>query len=90
VVNEGSMLVTGKGHVTLDEPLKRSRALLIGSEDAVLVEFDPTEPPPPPCAGAAPDELKWEAVELRRQLFLRITWRVNTARTIIWKIFEVD
>ena len=84
------MTVTGRGHVTIDEPLKRSRALLVHSEEAVLVEFDPNEPPPPPCAGEAPDELKWEAVEVRHQLFLRISWRVNTARTIIWKVFEVD
>jgi|SRR5579863_1260889 len=90
VLQEGEMTVTGRGHATLDEPLRRSRALLVRSEEAVLVEFKPDDEPCPPCAGEAPDELEWEVIEKRRQLFLRIKWRVNCARTIIWKIYEVD
>ena len=89
VIDEGELLVTARGDVILDVPLKRSRALLVRSEEAVSVAFKPDEHCPP-CAGAAPDELGWEVVELRRELFLKIWWRVSSARTIIWKVFEVD
>jgi len=84
------MTVTGHGEVVIDEELKRSRALLVHSEEAVYVGFKEDEHCAPPCAGGRPDELRWELIERRRQLFLKIHWHVNSARTIIWKIYEVD
>ena len=90
VTSEGELHVTGDGQIVIDEPLKRTRALLIRSVDAIIVEFGTNDPPCPPCAGEAPDEVRWEVIERRRELFLKITWHVNSARTIIWKIFEVD
>jgi hypothetical protein len=90
IIDEGELLVTNRGDVVLDVPLRRSRALLVRSEEAVLVEFKRDDEPCPPCAGEGPDELGWEVVERRRDLFLKIWWRVNCARTIVWKIFEVD
>lgn len=89
VVEEGELLVTGRGEAIVDVPLRRTRALLVKSEEAVQVYFKPDEDCPP-CAGEAPDDLDWDVVERERQLFLRFCWRVNCARTIIWKIFEVD
>lgn len=90
IIDEGELLVTGSGEVILEQPLRRSRALLIHSEEAVIVYFSPDDDPCPPCAGEAPDELEWMAIERRREIFLKICWRVNCARTIIWKVFEVD
>lgn len=90
VIEEGEALVTGEGEIILETPIRRSRAVLIHSEEAVTVYFSPDDDPCPPCAGADPDELEWEVIERRRELFLKIFWRVNCARTIIWKIYEVD
>ena len=90
ILQEGELLVTGDGEVTLDEALRRSRALLIHSEEAIFVAFKKDETPCPPCAGGQPDELEWEVFERRRQLFLKIKWHVNSARTIVWCIYEVD
>jgi hypothetical protein len=93
VFAEGELLVTGSGEVIIDEVLPRSRALLVSADEYISVCFDPSEPGPPPCAGGTPDELDWELF-LRKhherrgdeELKLKITWTVQTARTIVWKI----
>jgi hypothetical protein len=87
---EGEMTVTGTGYVTIDEPLKRSRALLVHSEEAIMVRFKEASSPCPPCADGVPDSVDWEIVERRRELKLKIKWHVACARSICWKIFEVD
>lgn len=100
VLASGMLLVTDTGEVIIDEVLPRSRALLVQPESYIVVEFDPSEPPPPPCAGGCPDELEWELFFKHihnhhighghkgheEELKLKITWQVQTARTIIWKI----
>ena len=100
VFAKGEMLVTDTGEVIIDEVLPRSRALLVQPEAYITVEFDPNEPPPPPCAGGLPDELDWELFfrhvhdahmhhhhpGSEEELKLKICWRVSTARTVIWQI----
>jgi len=91
VLGRGQMLVTAHGHITIEEPLKRSRALLIKSSEAVTVTFGANDPPCPPCNRSAPDELTWETVERLRggPLYLKISWRVACARTINWCVYEI-
>lgn len=93
VFAEGDLLVTGTGEVIIDEVLPRSRALLVSGDDYITVVFDPNDPAPPPCAGGAEDELDWELfirkhhhAHAGEELKLKITWTVQTARTIKWKI----
>lgn len=96
VISEGDLHVNGQGSLTIEEPLRRSRALLVHSVEAVDVYFndEPTVPPcnPPHC----PDELDWELVERHShrdrngELFLKITWKVGASRHIGWKIYEID
>lgn len=92
---QGEMLVTGTGEVIIDEVLPRMRALLVQPDLYITVEFDPNEPPPPPCAGGLPEELDWELFfrspshegrQHDEQLKLKIDWHVNSARTVIWSI----
>ena len=101
VFASGEMLVTDCGEVVIDEVLPKSRALLVQPENYIIVQFDPNEPPPPPCAGGLPDECDWELFfkhvhdshhhhhghhGSEEELKLKISWRVATARTIIWQI----
>ncbi len=89
IFSDGELLVTGTGEVVVDEVLPRSRALLVQPEAYITVEFDLDEAPPP-CAGGGEDELDWELF-LRKnghedELRLKISWSVNSARTILWQI----
>lgn len=98
VFARGSLLVTDTGEVIIDEVLPRNRAMLTDPDSYIFVEFDPAEPPPPPCAGGLPDEVDWELffrhthdthLDLKKkpeELKLKIDWRVSTARTIVWQI----
>jgi hypothetical protein len=100
VLSKGEMLVTDTGEVVIDEVIPRSRAMLVAPENYISVEFDPNEPPPPPCAGGLEDELDWELFMKQHhdhhvlphhprheeELKLKIVWRVQTARTVIWQI----
>lgn len=98
VIAEGSMLVVDAGNVVINEPLPKVHGLLDDPEKYVVVEFDPDEPCAPPCAGGEADELDWELTFKHRHeeetgdcaddLHLKITWRVSSARTIIWRLFE--
>jgi len=91
VLGHGNLLVTGHGHVIIEERLRRSRALLVRSIEAVYVAFSADDPPCPPCSSSAPDELSWETIERHRgELYLKINWRVSCARTINWKVFEIE
>lgn len=102
VLEQGELLVTGTGETIINKPLKRSRALMVRSEEAALVYFDENEPPCPPCASSEPDELEWDVFEHQLQhphecedehvgkIYLRIKWHVNCARTIKWCIFETN
>jgi hypothetical protein len=92
IVAKGELLVTGADSVVIEEELRRSRALLVHSEEVVMVRFKEDEPPCPPCNSQEPDDLDWEVFERRhgRELFLRIKWRVLCARTVIWEIYEVE
>jgi hypothetical protein len=91
VFASGDLLVTGIGEAVIDEVLPRSRALVVHPDVYIVVEFDPCEPSPPPCVGGTEDELDWELF-LRHghgheeELKLKITWTVNSARTILWRI----
>lgn len=98
VVSEGDLHVSGQGALTIEEPLRRSRALLVHSVEAVDVYFN-DEPSVPACNPQphCPDELDWELVERHNhrdrnggELFLKITWKVNASRHIGWKIYEID
>jgi hypothetical protein len=94
----GSLDVTDTGEVIIDEVLPKSRAMLSDPDSFIFVEFDPAQPPPPPCAGGLPDECDWELFfrhihdthldphEKAEELKLKIEWRVSTTRTIIWQI----
>lgn len=96
IFTSGELLVVDKGEVTIDEIVPKSRALLVRPGDFIHVEFDPSEPECPPCAGGDMiDEIRWELImspvmhhhhHAEEQLRLRIKWRVSTARTILWKI----
>lgn len=100
VFAKGELLVSDCGEVVIDEIVPKSRALLVQPEAYVVVEFDPHEPPPPPCAGGLQDECDWELFFKHihdahghhhhqgheEELKLKISWRVQTARTIIWQI----
>jgi len=95
VLYKGDLLVTGDGSIVVTEkPLKRCRPLLIHSEEVVIVRFKEDECVPPPCVGTHHrlDELDWEAFEREPfgELFIRIKWRVSSARTVEWCIIEVE
>ena len=92
---EGEMLVTGTGEVIIDEVLPRMRALLVQPDAYITVEFDPKELPCPPCVGDGSEELDWELFfrhahdhkkSQDEELKLKITWKVNSARTVIWSV----
>jgi hypothetical protein len=94
---KGELFVTRSGEVIVDEILPKSRALLVQPDSYISVEFDPNQPPPPPCAGGLIDELDWELFVRRvegshhfgrpeEELRLKICWQVQTARTILWSI----
>jgi hypothetical protein len=91
VLAHGELDVVGDGEVVIEEPLQRSRALLVHSEEVVSVSFEEDESPCPPCGTDEPDDLDWEVFERHRgrELFLKIRWHVNCARTITWVIYEV-
>ena len=92
------MLVVDAGNVVINEPLPRVHGLLDDPEKYIVVEFDPNEPSVPPCAGSEADELDWELTFKHRHdeesraciddLHLKITWRVSTARMIIWRLTQ--
>lgn len=98
----GELLVTGHGEVVIDEVVPKSRALLVHPTQFIHVKFDPQEQLPPPCAGdVSPDEVHWDLFLLpmnhgggghhghhgtEEELRLKIKWKVQTARTILWEI----
>lgn len=94
VIAAGELLVTaGDGEAIIDEVMPHSPELLRHPSKYVTVEFDPCEPPPPPCAGNdLVDEIRWELIIVRNhhhhgeELRLRIDWHVNESRTIIWSV----
>jgi hypothetical protein len=100
VFAQGSLLVTGEDEVIIDEVLPPNKALLQDPESYITVQFDPTQPSPSPCAGGLPDEVDWElffthvhdvglfsfAKKKREQLKLKILWRVQSSRTVLWQI----
>lgn len=99
VIASGTLLVTDQGEVVIDEAIPKSRAMLLQPDQYVIVEFDPNEPPPPPCGGDLPDEVDWELFfkhvhdthltkERAEQLHLKIEWRVSSARTVVWKVLD--
>jgi hypothetical protein len=95
----GTVTVTGTGELVLDELMPPNKSFLQNPDLYVLVEFDPTQPSPPPCAGGLPDEIDWELVyhhvhdthldpQLKQDdLRLKLKWRVSTGRSVVWKIF---
>lgn len=95
-LNRGELLVTGHGHIVVKEPIRLSRALLVRSKEVVRVEFAPRDQSCVPCNPTLPDELDWDIVEEHEHkqrhpiAFLRITWHVHSARTILWEIFDVE
>jgi hypothetical protein len=99
VIASGTLMVTGTGEVVIDESIPKSRAMLVQPDLYVTVQFDPSEPPPPPCAGGLPDEVDWELFfkhihdthltkEKAEQLKLKIEWRVSAARTVVWQVLD--
>lgn len=98
VFAQGSLLVTGDGSLVIDEIIPSNRAILANPDAYVVVQFDPTVPPPPPCANTLPDEVDWELFfthvhdthlnpnEPAEQLKLKIEWRCATSRTVVWQI----
>ena len=94
----GELLVTSTGEAIVDEVLPRS---VLDSPDIFInVEFDPNEPCPP-CAGDTTDDtLDWELfirtvherfhLKKEEELRLKIVWNVNTARTILWRIYVAE
>jgi len=55
----GTVLVTGTGEIVIDEVLPSNKAMLENPDVYITVEFDPTAPAPPPCAGGLLDECDW-------------------------------
>jgi hypothetical protein len=98
VFAQGTLSVTGEDQVIIDEVLPANKALLQDPEAFITVQFDPTQPAPPPCAGGLPDEVDWELLfthvhdtslfnlKKKEQLKLKILWRVSSSRTIAWQI----
>ena len=95
VVVEGDMLVTGEGEVVIEDALPQDKKFLHKPEKYVTVEFEDASSPP--CAGGSePDTLSWELVDecececddfdCECEVFLKISWHVNTARTIKWVV----
>jgi len=94
----GTLLVTGENEVVIDEVLPTNKAILTNPEQYITVQFDPNQPAPPPCAGGLPDEVDWELFfqhihdtgllpgQPREQLKLKILWRVQTSRSVVWQI----
>src|SRR5579863_1752815 len=91
VFAQGSLLVTGEDEVVIDEVLPADKALLQNPEAYITVQFDPSQPAPPPCAGGLPDEVDWELFfkhihdtglfglqKKREELKLKILWRVQS------------
>ena len=91
------MFVTGEGEIIVNEVLPRIRALLTNPDAYITVEFVDDEVIVP-CAVCAPEELDWELFFNKmghdthsqkaqdEHLKLKIRWRVNCGRTIIWNI----
>jgi hypothetical protein len=87
----GELTVTGHGTVTIERALKRSRALFIKSPEAAEVVFVGNDPCPP-CNLNVPDTLSWDVIEKKKghEFYLKISWHVSCARTVLWRVFEVD
>jgi hypothetical protein len=104
VYASGTLQVTGEDEVVIDETLPQNKALLENPEAYIVVQFDPSQPAPPPCAGGLPDEVDWELFyqhvhdvgmfgfkkNKRDVLKLKILWRVQSSRTIIWQILQEE
>ena len=94
----GALHVTGEGEVVIDEVVPVNKALLQDPEAYITVQFDPNQPAPPPCPGGLPDEVDWELFfqhihdpglipgQPREQLKLKVLWRVQSDRTVLWQI----
>ncbi len=91
LLHQGELFVTDEGQVVIEHPLKRTRPLLIKSEEAVVVRFKLDECVAPPCAPTIPDQLDWEVFERTPfgHLFLKVDWKVACARTIEWFVYEI-
>lgn len=100
IVAKGDLLVVDEGSIVINEPLPEVHGLLDDPERYIVIEFDPNQPAPPPCAGDDADELDWELTFTHRHdthvepknnvdlLRLKIMWRVSTARTIVWRMLK--
>jgi len=76
VVTAGELFVTREGCVTLTKPFYNVKG--------IHVAFKP--PHNHPCVPGHKDYLSYELVERRRALFLKLTWRVSSPRTIVWSV----
>jgi len=100
VFAQGLLTVTGEDEVVIDEVLPSHKGLLENPEAYITVQFDPSQPAPPPCAGGLPDEVDWELffthvhdpgvlgfLKKKRDLLkLKILWRVSSSRAVVWQI----
>jgi|SRR5579885_998809 len=98
VFAQGILHVTGEGEVVIDEVLPADKSLLKDPEAYITVQFDPNQPAPPPCPGGLPDEVDWELFfthvhdvglhrgKKREQLKLKVLWRVQSDRAVLWTI----
>lgn len=99
VLASSQMTVTDTGEVSIDQVLPKNKDVLLDPDAYIVVQFDPNDPPPPPCAGGLADEVDWslhfvhvhdthlDPKAKAEQLRLNIRWRVSAARTIVWQIW---
>jgi hypothetical protein len=100
IAASGHIVAAGSGSIVIEEHLPMFSGMLENPDRYFNVEFDPHEAPRPPCAGGdEEDTVEWELVFKHRHkkydqkpgadtLQLKISWRVSSVRSIIWRTFE--
>ena len=94
VIASGTLLVTGKDEIIIDQQIPYFSRMLAQPHKHVFVKLD-DEPPVPPFMNAGPDSVSWtlchehfhnEKGRCKNYVKLKIAWSVSSSRTIAWRV----
>jgi len=97
VFASGELFVSGRGEVTIDEEVPKSRALLVHPEKYIHVELGRHDNVLAPCGcNGHVDAVDWELFmqpgphpaghQPEEHLRLKIKWNLESFRTITWQV----